>query len=89
MIRREIRDSYKNVCVWIYSRDSPQSTYIPRVPQCLSPRPNWAPPGCGTHSPAGKGAGGPNSDDWKKKLSTLVYSVGKPHELDILILQKA
>ncbi len=22
----------------------PQSTYIPRVPQCLPPRPNWDPP---------------------------------------------
>ncbi len=60
----------------------PQSTYIPRVPQCLSPRRNWDPPPHAlankrvrtlpepkgrTHSPCGWG-GGPNSDDWRKSL---------------------
>ncbi len=58
-----------------------QSTYIPRVPQCLSPRPNWdspsplppasvSPPssgtkGGGTHSPAGEVVVGPSSNDWR------------------------
>jgi hypothetical protein len=61
----------------------PQSTYITRVPQCLSPRPNWdsrtpsparecVPPAEpkweGTHSPAGEGVEGPNLDDWRKSL---------------------
>ncbi len=60
-----------------------QSTYIPRVPQCMSPRRNWDSP---TPSPASKGAsppnqggghirlrvrgwGSPNSDDWNKSLA--------------------
>ncbi len=60
-----------------------QSTYIPRVPQCLSPRPNRNPP----PPPASKcapspepklgahtwlrvsGWGCPNSDDWRKSLA--------------------
>ncbi len=53
---------------------------VPRVPQCLSPRPKQDPSPAsefallgtkweGTHSPAGEGAGGPpNSDDWRKSL---------------------
>jgi hypothetical protein len=58
----------------------PQSTYIHRVTQCMSPRRNWdsptpslasegaPPPGTkgGTFSPAGEGLGSPNSDDWRK-----------------------
>jgi hypothetical protein len=60
-----------------------QRTYIPRVPQCLRPRPNWDPPPAlsqanvspppkqkeGTHSPADERVGGPNSNDWKKSLA--------------------
>ncbi len=72
----------------------PQSTYAPRVPQCLSPRPNWALPSPlqqarmpplnqrGVHSPAGEG-GGAQFRRLKKKPSTLstlcaVYSVPCP-----------
>jgi len=40
----------------------------------LFPCPNWDPPPTpspglkgGTHSPAGEGVGGPNSEDWRKK----------------------
>ncbi len=54
-----------------------QSTYIPRVPQCQCPRPNWGPhplslkrdrpppppPGCGQTRLRVRGSGGPNSDD--------------------------
>ncbi len=56
----------------------PQSTYIPRVPQCLSPCPNWAPnpspasefvPARNQHLPAVEGVGGPNPDDWRKSLA--------------------
>ncbi len=62
----KITAAYWTVCV-------PQSTYIPRVPQCLCPRPNWdspnpspasarvAPPpgtkGRETHSPGCEGVG--------------------------------
>jgi hypothetical protein len=47
---------------------------IPRVPQCMSPRPNRDPPTSspkrgGAHSPGGEGVGGPNSDDWRKSLA--------------------
>ncbi len=63
-----------------------QSTHIPWVPQCLSPRPNWDPPlplpqaivpsrnqtGGGTHSPAGEGVkGGSQFGRLEKKPSTL------------------
>jgi hypothetical protein len=48
---------------------------IPRVPQCMSPRPNRDPPptsspkrGWGTHSPGDEGVGDPNTDDWRKRL---------------------
>jgi hypothetical protein len=59
---------------------SPQSTYIYRAPQCMSPRWNWdsptplaasecalppGPKGGGAHSPAAKGVGSPNSDAWR------------------------
>ncbi len=70
-------------CMW-FACDS-QSTYIPRVQQCLSPLPNWDPPpplpqasvsppnpkGEVTHSPGGEEGvgGGPNSDDWRKSLA--------------------
>jgi hypothetical protein len=64
----------------------PQSTYLPRVPQCLSPRPNWdlPPPrkrvcpspgtkgGGVAHSPAVRGWEGPNSDNWRKSLALLL-----------------
>ncbi len=58
--------------------------YIPRVPQCLSPRPNWDPPTPSSPSkcvpsPETKGGrhtllplrgwGGFNSDDWRKSLA--------------------
>jgi hypothetical protein len=74
-------------CFYISAHDcrytfEPQSTYIPRVPQCLSPRPisdpspptpasECVPPepkGEWTHSPAGEGVGSPNSDYWRKSL---------------------
>ncbi len=46
-----------------------QSTYIPRGPQCLSPRPNWGPPiTLAPASECGWGGGGPNSDDWRNSL---------------------
>jgi hypothetical protein len=63
-----------------------QSTYILRVPQCMSPRRNWdspnpslasecAPPprtgGEGAHSPAGEGLGKSRFRRLEKKLSTL------------------
>jgi hypothetical protein len=63
-----------------------QSTYIPIVPQCMSPRPNWdLPPPLpqasvslprnqrgGAHSPAGEGvAGGPQFRRLEEKPSTL------------------
>jgi hypothetical protein len=71
--------------IFVYNRAcaSSQSTYI-RVPQCLSPRPNWDPPPPlpqesvsprdqrgGHHSPAGEevGGGGPKLDDWRKSLA--------------------
>ncbi len=59
--------------------------YIPRAPQCLSPRWNWdTPPPLpqarvyppfppyqkgGTRSPGVRGRGSPNSDDWRKSLA--------------------
>ncbi len=67
-----------------YIRAVSQSTYIHRVPQCMSPRRNWDPPlppphspasECalppetkGAHSPADEGVGGPNSNDCRKRL---------------------
>jgi hypothetical protein len=63
---------------------SPQSTYIPRVPQWLSPRWNWDPHPLsrkrvcfpsGTKGGGGfqtrlrvRGWGSPNSDDWRENL---------------------
>ncbi len=61
---------------------SPQSTYMPRVPQCLSPSPNRDPPPLlpqASVSPPRNQRGrghtrlrvrgwGPNSDDWKQSL---------------------
>ncbi len=45
----------------------PQSTFIPREPQCLSPRPNWdSPPPL---LRVWRGGGSPNSDDWRKGLT--------------------
>jgi len=64
--------------------DHPQSTYIYRVPQCMSPRRNWVSPTSSLASecaptPGTKGGGGtrlrerrwgrPNSDDWRKGLA--------------------
>ncbi len=61
---------------------------IPRVPQCLSPRPNWVrpspisrkqvarppkPKGGGQHLPAGEGVDGPNSDDWREIRLKILY----------------
>jgi hypothetical protein len=69
-----------------WAHPTPGSTYIIylRVPQCLSPRPNWDPPppplpqaSVSPHPPEPKGegntlacgrGGGPNSDDWRKSL---------------------
>jgi hypothetical protein len=45
----------------------PQSTYIPREPQCLSPRPKWDSPPLSCEQ--FDGVGGPNSDDWRKGLA--------------------
>jgi hypothetical protein len=78
-------------------RVHPQSTCIPRVPQCLSPR------RIGTRYPLSRkkvcpptslrvwGGGGPNSDDWRKSLvlclllGTLVHIVCKKQEAEMLI----
>jgi hypothetical protein len=64
-----------------------QSTYIPRVPQCMSTRWNWDPPppspasecatppvtkGGGAHSPAGEGM-----DIWTMDLHFFWFSVGE------------
>jgi hypothetical protein len=46
----------------------PQSTYIPREPQCLSPPPNWYSPPPLPHVSL-TGWGSPNSDDWRKGLA--------------------
>ncbi len=63
---------------------APQSTYLYRVPQCMSPRRNWDSPTpslaseCpptpnqrgGTHTRLrARGWGSPNSDDWRKSLA--------------------
>jgi hypothetical protein len=64
-----------------------QNTYIPRVPQCLFPRPNWdlltpsptresacSPPSGtkeGVTFACGCGGGGPNSDDRWRKSLVL------------------
>jgi hypothetical protein len=74
-------DTYLNInapSVVGYQTANAQSTFIPRVPQCLSvhspelglPHPLSSPPpteqkGEGTRSPAGEGS---NSDDWRKGL---------------------
>jgi hypothetical protein len=56
-----------------------QSTYIPRVPQCLSPRPNWDPHPLSRKlvcpPRAGEGVGSPNSDDWRKILALCLLCV--------------
>jgi hypothetical protein len=67
----------------------PQSTSIPRVPQCLSPRRNWDPLSrklvCIPLPPKNQrrvehtrlrvsGWGSPNSDDWRKSLSLCLLS---------------
>jgi hypothetical protein len=67
-----------------------QSTYIYRVPQCMSTRWNWDSPtpslasecalpprtkGWGGHSPAAKGWGSPNSVDWGKSLALCLLCV--------------
>jgi hypothetical protein len=57
-----------------------QSTYIPRLPQCMSTRRNWYSPTpspaseCALHpKPKGGGHtrlwGSPNSEDWRKSLA--------------------
>ncbi len=66
----------------IVFKDFNKGTYISRVPQCLSPRPNWDPPpplppasvsplesGGETLACGWGGGGGPNSDDWRKSLA--------------------
>jgi hypothetical protein len=78
------------VSVFITRWGSTQSTYIARVPQCLSPRWNWdtptpspasdrVPPSPrtkgGTHSPAGEGVGG-SLFARHEKAQRSVYSVG-------------
>ncbi len=75
--------------VKVWRQDSyphPQSTYIYRAPQCMSPRRNWdsptplaagecslppGPKGGGAHSPAAKGIGESQFRRLEKKLSTL------------------
>jgi hypothetical protein len=59
-----------------------QSTYIPRVPQGLSPGPNWDPHPlsrkqvCPPPEPKiDDGGGGPNSDDWRKSLALCLLCV--------------
>ncbi len=74
----------------------PQSTYIYRVPHCMSPRRNWdcptpslasecAPPpgtkGGGAHSPAGEGLGESPFRRLEKKLSTLPTLCSIPSHL--------
>ncbi len=88
-----VRDSVASNRDQNYPRRDPpkKSTYITRIPQCLSPRPNWDPPPPHlmkaivspprtkgeTHSPAGEG--GSTFGRLEKKLSPLsTYSVGDP-----------
>ncbi len=63
----------------------PQSTYIYRAPQCMSPRRNWDSPNSSPASECApplpdqrvggrtrlrlRGWGSPNSDDWRKSLA--------------------
>ncbi len=77
---------YHQEVVSTLKKVSTPNTYIPRVPQFLSLRPNWDPPpplpqasvylirtkGGGTLT-CGWGGGGPNWDDWRKSLAS-VYS---------------
>jgi hypothetical protein len=83
----KIEITYMNI-TWQYNVQCTR-TYIPRVPKCLSARPNWDPPsprpqasvstpepkGEETHSPEGKEVGGPNSDDWRKNLVILQCNI--------------
>ena len=52
-----------------------QSTYIYRVPQCMSPRQNWDSPTPLSRQrvcpspPNQRGWGSPNFDDWRKSLA--------------------
>ncbi len=73
------------LCIRVQRTSRPQSTDIPRVPQCLSPRPNWDPPPPlpqASVSPGTKGGGGTLPCEWggggggqfgrlEKKSSTL------------------
>jgi hypothetical protein len=65
-----------------------QSTYIPRVAQCLSFRPHWdtpplpqasvslpEPKGGGTHSPAGEGMAGTRFGRLRKRLALCLLCV--------------
>ncbi len=70
-------------------RVNPQSTYLPRVPECLTPRQNWDPHPLSrkrpeakegeTHSPAGEGMGESQFGRLEKKPSE---GVGSPNSDD-------
>ncbi len=79
----------------------PQSTYIYRAPQCMSPRWNWDSPtplaasecalppdqrvGGGAHSPAAKGVGESQLQRLEKRLALCLLCALTPHRSDLLI----
>jgi hypothetical protein len=65
-----------------------ESTYIPRVPKCLSPRRNWPPTPprkrvCPPPPEPKEGGtpfwGSPNSDDWRKSQALCLHCVSGIH----------
>ncbi len=73
---------YGRYVLWVTVLPAP----VPRVPQCLSPRPNWDPlhpfsrkrvlpprNQRGERHTCLRVKGGPNSDDWRKSLTLLLF----------------
>ncbi len=79
----KFRRSQRSGC----KRSSTQSAYIPRVPQCLSPRPNWDPPPPSDASERGGtlacgwGGGGASILTTGEKAKHSVYSVVQPYTM--------